>query len=470
MSAKPKHSPAEGQLYPAFVPGVRFLALVAFAISAYLAWVSLAGGGVAGCGPDSGCDKVLGTRWSKWFGVPVSLGALGVYAAIFGMTFKFGRKVPAAAQRQAWSVLVLAAVLVLGAALWFVGLQIAVIRAFCPYCMAAHTCGFILALLILLNAPFRKAPEKPWQVEKTVFVPPALGRKLALAAGAGLAMMVAGQVLHQPKTFKVQTIAPATVSTTALLSATANTQSLQRPPASATNASSSSTQAVQKPPPVTPPPPAIPANPLLTNLAAGRVLQIYNGAFQFPLDEVPLMGPPDAPHVMLSLFDYSCHFCRTVHWQLLQAHRLLSNQLAIVSLPMPLNPNCNHTVKRTHPDHVNACEYARLGLAVWRANRSKMEEFENWVFAPEKPVAPETVRQYAGLLVGTNELAKALQDPWISQLVQTTVNLYATNSTHYGRGNMPQLIIGTNIVEGTVLPQNLYQLLSANFGLKVPGQ
>ena len=464
MSAQSKHSSTEGQPHPAFVSGVRFLAVVAFAISAYLAYASLGGGGVAGCGPESGCDKVLGSRWSKWLGIPVSLGALVVYGAVLAMTFLFTRQIPAEVKRRVWSVLVLAAVLALGAALWFVGLQMVVIRAFCPYCMVAHTCGLVMALLILFNTPFRSAPEKPWQVKKTVFIQPMLALKLTLAAGAGLAVMVAGQVWYQPKTFKVQTIAPATVETTALTSATANTQSgPQRPVPAATNVSNLSTQAVQTPA-------SIPAHPLLTNLAEGRTLRLYNGAFQFNLREVPVIGSPDAPHVMLSLFDYSCHFCRTVHWQLLQAHRLLSNQLAIVSLPMPLNPNCNHTVKRTHPDHVNACEYARLGLAVWRANRSKMEEFENWVFAPEKPVAPETVRQYAGLLVGTNELAKALQDPWISQLVQTTVNLYATNSTHYGRGNMPQLIIGTNIVEGTVLPQNLYQLLSANFGLKVPGQ
>jgi hypothetical protein len=79
------------------------------------------------------------------------------------------------------------------------------------------------------------------------------------------------------------------------------------------------------------------------------------------------------------------------------------------------------------------------------------------------------VRDYAGQLVGTNELAKALQDPWIEQQIQTGVNLYATNYTHYGHGNMPQLIVGTNFVEGTLPPDALYKLLSTNFGLKLPG-
>ena len=49
--------------------------LLALGISLFLAWNSLQGGGIPGCGPESGCNDVLNSRWSKTGPIPVS--ALG---------------------------------------------------------------------------------------------------------------------------------------------------------------------------------------------------------------------------------------------------------------------------------------------------------------------------------------------------------------------------------------------------------
>ena len=111
------------------------------------------------------------------------------------------------------SIALIPAILVIGAALWFFFLQLIIIKAFCPYCMVAHTSGFIAALLVLFAAPFGPAPEKPWQREKTVFLPSSLAQKLVLGAIAGVAVLVAGQTLHQKKTYVVTSI-PGPVSNT----------------------------------------------------------------------------------------------------------------------------------------------------------------------------------------------------------------------------------------------------------------
>src|SRR6266480_1415894 len=92
----------EGQIAPALLFLARILILGALGISAYLAWSSLSGKAVAGCGPDSSCDKVLHSRWGYWFGVPVSVLALLVYIAVLGLTFGMGRKRDAAEQRKLW--------------------------------------------------------------------------------------------------------------------------------------------------------------------------------------------------------------------------------------------------------------------------------------------------------------------------------------------------------------------------------
>jgi hypothetical protein len=130
---------------------------------------------------------------------------------------------------------------------------------------------------------------------------------------------------------------------------------------------------------------------------------------------------------------------------------------------------CNSAVKQTPRPHVNACEYAKLGLAVWRANRAAMVGFDEWIFAPPTPPPLSEARRFAAELVGTNELAKALQDNWVNEQLQQDVALYATNYHHLGNPNMPQLIMGTNLTGGKLnAVEDLYRLLENNLGLKAP--
>lgn len=443
-----------------FLLPVRLLIAAALGWSAYLAWAAVTEGGVAGCGPASGCDQVLQSRWSVWLGVPVSFAALALYAAMFGATLWLRRPRTVTAQRRAWTVLVPGAVAVLGAVLWFVTLQLAVIKAVCPYCMAAHFCGALAAVLILVAAPIGEPQGKPWQVAKQVFLQPSAAWKLALAAGAGVAVLIAGQVWYQPKLFTVAaagTAALAANPTASGFDPSGSPTSL--PPAVATNAilqQPGARQPEPTEPAVTPP-----------NLPP-RIYPIYGGIL-LNLREVPLIGSPDAPYVMVSLFDYSCHHCRLMHGHLMQVHRSVGNQLAIINLPVPLSPACNFTVQRTHPDHVHACDYARIGLAVWRTNRGAMGRFDDWIFTPEKPPAPAEVRAFAEQLVGSNALHQALNDRWIDRQLEQGVSLYATNYLHLQQSSMPQLIIGSNLVTGVLRgPEDLYPILGRLPGLVVP--
>jgi hypothetical protein len=207
---------------------------------------------------------------------------------------------------------------IIGAAIWFVFLQVAVIKSICPFCMTAHGLGLAAALVLLFTAPIRPAPEKPWQQEKQVFVPGPLARKLWLGALAAVAILVAGQVAYQRIGFSLTRVGSGVA--------------------------------------------VAPGN------GTGRRFEIYDGKFRFNLGEVPLLGSPGASNVIVSLFDYTCQHCRVMHPQLKAVQYTFSNQLVIVSLPMPLDSTCNYMVKQTPRPHTNACEYARLGLAVWRAN------------------------------------------------------------------------------------------------------
>src|SRR4051812_18709738 len=106
MSNRHKENEKQSNLGPGLLLLVRLLMAGAVGISAYLAWTSLSAGAVAGCGPDSACDKVLHSRWAYWLGIPVSLPALLVYFVVLGLSFRLGAKRPAVEQRKVWPILV----------------------------------------------------------------------------------------------------------------------------------------------------------------------------------------------------------------------------------------------------------------------------------------------------------------------------------------------------------------------------
>ena len=102
---------------------VAALAVIAAATSGYLFWLSLTALAPAGCGPSSGCEEVLTSRWSRWFGVPVSALAVATYLAITGVAIGLTR-----ARSPSRRPLLAAALLALGlaaggAAGWFTYLQ-----------------------------------------------------------------------------------------------------------------------------------------------------------------------------------------------------------------------------------------------------------------------------------------------------------------------------------------------------------
>ena len=168
--------------------GVVLLA-VAIAGAGYLAWASLHHGPVAGCGTESGCDKVLHSRWAYWLDMPVSVPALLVYLALLGATVLLQKRPAPDDERGSWAAIIALSVIVAGAALWFVGLQVFVIKAFCKFCMTAHACGFTAALLCLKHIPMAQDPATPmWATGSGKRGVP--GTALALLASIGLAGVV----------------------------------------------------------------------------------------------------------------------------------------------------------------------------------------------------------------------------------------------------------------------------------------
>ncbi len=132
---------------------LRGLCVAGLGISVYLAWTALSMTPVYGCGGGEviDCGHVLKSKWSKVFGIPVSVPAGGLYASMLVMLGFAGLNAPRAIKQMVWNALTAGACMAGLAALWFISLQIFALSKICPYCVAVHTCGLMMAALMLRN-------------------------------------------------------------------------------------------------------------------------------------------------------------------------------------------------------------------------------------------------------------------------------------------------------------------------------
>lgn len=155
-----------------------------------------------------------------------------------------------------------------------------------------------------------------------------------------------------------------------------------------------------------------------------RAVIALDGQLSLSLDDVPLIGSSTAQRHLIVLQDYCCPHCRHTHAALLEVLARHPDQFAAVLLPMPLNAECNRGVEETEPRFVDACELARLALAVWRADRARFPEFDRWLFDSERPRARDAARREASRLIGAAALESALRDPWVEERLAADVEAY----------------------------------------------
>ena len=395
------------------------LALLGLGVSGVLLSASLgAGAGLPGCGAgSSACSHVLASRWSQWLGVPVSSVSMLVYAGVLLATTQLHPHRDLDRQRSAWTLLLLLGVLVFGAALWFIGLQAFVLRTICPYCLAVHACGLLVGALVFVAAPVGKQAADGGAGDQTHGSGVIIGRGEAIAlVGAGVfgvAALIGAQVLgRDPGASILQPVGD-----------------FDSGPAS----------------------------------GRARTMSLLGGRVRLKPHDYPILGSPDADQIVVCLFDYTCFHCRAVHRMLSAARRRYGDQLGVVLLPVPLNPDCNGTITQRDPVHEHACLYARLALAVWRADARKFAQFDAQLLKDPAPPGPEAARAIAAGLVGADVLEATLNDPWVDDQIARYVRVQQVS----GWPLVPQVVgRGLHIAGRPASEAELFEVLEADLGLR----
>jgi len=227
-------------------------AAAAMLLSGYLTYAAASIDGPVGCGAGSACSEVLGSRWSKWFGLPVSTIAMVLYGGVLWLLLAARTWMP---RRSAtvWLLMLAAAGAMLGAAAWFTYVQLAIIHALCPWCMVGHGLGVTLAIL-LATAVGQMHPPKPG------------AGKAAGAVIVGLLSVVliaVPQVVTQERSHisgEGEIIVPST-------------------------------------------------GPIGTRPS----ITLFNDLIAIEPDREPAIGPADAQHTLVAFVDYACPHCRHAH-------------------------------------------------------------------------------------------------------------------------------------------------------------
>jgi uncharacterized membrane protein len=365
--------------------------VLATAVAAYLVWATTGERSrLSGCAPGSGCDDVLGSRWSLWLGQPVSLLGLGLYTLLaLALALVRSARVNSAAWvpwlvTVAWSTGILI--------LWFILLQAVVIKSFCVYCLGGHALALLAIACLLLYVKQLSA--------RAGFA------KVAIAAGLAGAFIATHIFVapHRMNVARIDAVAP------------------------------------------TPRPATTPAQvsaPAIEPRAQSRMVSLVNNQVSFDIYGVPCIGSPEAEFVIIELFDYTCSHCRDLHQHLHNALERYGEQLAIVTLPVPFNTACNPEIHRDHPVHANACVLAKYSLAVRAFDRERFPAFHDFLMSGKEPPNPELARTRAAALIGAEHFQQALTNPLVPQWLNDAIGLYKLAN----KGGVPKLIVGKEAVD-----------------------
>lgn len=425
---------------------VRVLLVSAMLITGYLSLVSLSqDGGVPGCGPESSCDQVLSSQWASWLGVPITIPGLALYGAFLLNSFFINSRQTDKAKR-ALNLQVLCAFAILAGALWFVGVQAVAIKAFCPYCCTAHALAATASVLFLMRGN-------------------SLGSRLSVRlnfAGGGMAALgfvavVAGVQVFFPE----KQAGPIVVSMEGEQSNMEQDVSEgQHPEMSNPAPEPSPIESEQAPEnesvdePSSEVATSASIEPVQIEPAAKIAVKIPplllpKSSIQLNPVRLPTLGAPDAPHRIGLMFDYTCHHCRNVHGFVRALLKKYDGKLSCMLVPVPLDANCNPWVKTTQRDHIDACKYAKICLAVQLLAPDKYDTFDQWLFTDhEKVKTVAAVRSYAENLVGADALGKTIESAEVAAQLKQNFDAYEVNYRNGGKGLLPQTIIKTHVIFG----------------------
>lgn len=191
------------------------------------------------------------------------------------------------------------------------------------------------------------------------------------------------------------------------------------------------------------------SQPATNQLEIDPSRRLWGGRISLTVEQYPHVGPSDAAHVWLYVYDYTCPHCRVLHEQIKTVRETYGEQMVIVLLPLPMESACNELILEDDAIHQGACELAKLSLLIWRESPQEYEAFHDWLMTGMVPPLLSVVRERAQVLVGDAKLTERslearLAEPWLNDMITRAIGLYRVTE----RGALPKLIGTQSMIAG----------------------
>ena len=182
----------------------------------------------------------------------------------------------------------------------------------------------------------------------------------------------------------------------------------------------------------------------------------------FTDEEIPVLGPSDAPEELTLLFDFQCIHCRRLHRILPELLAQAGGQYRIRLCPVPLSSVCNPYIPSTGIDRfAGSCPLTRYALAVWYSRPEAYEAYWEHLLGDgddHATVDPADAEARARTLLGDGFDA-AVADPRIDAYLRKAEELFGRTSNAEKSG-VPRFIYDQRwLVPETDQPEALLKLI-----------
>jgi protein-disulfide isomerase len=190
-----------------------------------------------------------------------------------------------------------------------------------------------------------------------------------------------------------------------------------------------------------------------------RIITII-GDTKLDVRQWALIGKLDAKYVFVEMFDYTCPHCRDLHHEIDAVLKKYGDDLAVITLPVPLNRTCNSQVGTIEAQHRDACAIANYAIAVWRLEPKKYHEYHNWLFKPTHARTAADARKHAIGIVGDARLSEILDKRLPQKFIASHVKLYSKA----GAGSIPKILFPNITLVGNVGSDKLTEAIERQLG------
>ena len=182
----------------------------------------------------------------------------------------------------------------------------------------------------------------------------------------------------------------------------------------------------------------------------------------FTDEEIPVMGPQEAPEEFTLLFDFQCIHCRRLHRVLPDLLEKAGGQFRVRLCPVPLSSACNPYIPASGIDRfAGSCPLTRYALAVWYACPDAYAAYWDFLLGggdERAAVDPADAEARARALLGSG-FETALRDPRIDAYLRKAEELFGRTSNAEKSG-VPRFIHGQNwLVPETDQADELLELI-----------